>query len=164
MPPLRGLASPGRLEVRLLPAAPEEVADAAPAPAAPLPGSAFSPALAASAPLAAVRPPVSAPYVPGEGLSRLPRPLREPELERPEIYNAGYVGRIRLRLWVAADGQVVEVQVENAAVVPPAVAAAVRQVLLRTPFLPAERDGVTVAATLRIALEIGPPGAPLPSQ
>lgn len=64
-------------------------------------------------------------------------------------------GPVHLRLRVAADGQVEEVQVVEAAPQDAAFAARLAELLRQTPHIPARRGGLDVASTKDIRLDFG---------
>ena len=62
---------------------------------------------------------------------------------------------IRLRLHIAADGQVALVEVVEAAPEDEAFAERLAELLRRTPHIPARRDGHDVASTKEVRLDFG---------
>jgi protein TonB len=100
-------------------------------------------------------PPVLAPPEPPPSLPDRPAlPRTAPDLA-PLLAHGAPSGPIHLRLRVAADGQVEEVQVVEAAPQDAAFAERLAELLRQTPHIPARRGGLDVASTKDIRLDFG---------
>lgn len=156
-PPPRGPVQPP-LQVMLLS---EAVGRGARLAAPPAPAAAVGvrqavlppPALAVPAPVA---PPPSLP-------DRAALPRTAPDLA-PLLTGKAPSGLIRLRLHIAADGQVDLVEVIEAAPEDAAFAERLAELLRRTPHIPARRDGRDVASTKDVRIDFGVRTASLPPE
>jgi hypothetical protein len=87
-----------------------------------------------------------------DSVDRPALPVTEPDLSQAlDLSNTG--APIRLRLRIAADGQVTSAEVVECAEADTEFAQAVAQALLHTPHIPARKDGQDVASTKEIWLE-----------
>lgn len=87
-----------------------------------------------------------------EQLSRPPRPLKEIDLNVPEAGLLSSPGRLRLTLWIDADGRVLSYHID-APDLPEEYTTAVAEVFASTRYAPGELFGRKVGSILKLEIE-----------
>lgn len=104
--------------------------------------------------------PIPAPaFYTTDQLTKPPQPAEAPDLEPPQDLPIAQSGKMILKLWINARGEVVDITAENNELTE-AVTAAVVANFRRTRFMPGERNGERVPSVMRI--EIVYDGSPSP--
>jgi hypothetical protein len=104
--------------------------------------------------------PIPAPaFYTTDQLTKSPQPAESPDLDPPQELPVSPNGKMVLRLWISALGEVTDVTTESNELTAD-VAAAVMANFRRTRFVPGERNGERVASVMRI--EVSYDGGPAP--